>query len=68
MKKRNNNLNTFFQGGILIALLLVACSSGGENSAPQRPVVAVEATQAMARTWTEGINVTGSLTPKYELR
>lgn len=67
MKKRNNNLNTFFQGGILIALLLVACSSGGENSAPQRPVVAVEATQAMARTWTEGINVTGSLTPKYEV-
>lgn len=65
MKKRNNNLNTFFRGGILIVLLLVACSNGGENSAPQRPVVAVEATQAMARTWR--INVTGSLTPKYEV-
>ncbi len=68
MKRRKGNLNLFSAGWLLLPLILVsACSEGGGTPAPSRPVVAVEAARAAAGTWTEGIEVTGNLTPKYEV-
>lgn len=48
-------------------LLVIACSESKGTPASTRPVVAVEAVQAAAGTWTEEIKVTGNLTPKYEV-
>ncbi|PKN19314.1 MAG: efflux RND transporter periplasmic adaptor subunit [Deltaproteobacteria bacterium HGW-Deltaproteobacteria-6] len=67
MKKRKDDRNPFFSGWLFILLLLItACSEEKEPASP-RPAVAVEALQAAAGRWTEGIRVTGNLTPKYEV-
>ncbi|MEW6333414.1 MAG: efflux RND transporter periplasmic adaptor subunit [Thermodesulfobacteriota bacterium] len=53
-------------------VLIAACSGGGEGAkqaTPEaaRPPVAAEAAVAAAGTLTEGIDVTGSLAPKFEV-
>jgi membrane fusion protein (multidrug efflux system) len=55
-----------------VIFLITACSGGGEaakTSSPEsvRPPVAVETSLASAGTITEGIDVTGALTPKFEV-
>jgi membrane fusion protein (multidrug efflux system) len=55
-----------------IAVLLAACSKGGDAAkqvAPEavRPPVAVETSLAAAGVITEGIDVTGTLAPKFEV-
>lgn len=52
--------------------LLGACSGGGEAGKPEapaaaRPPVAVEAVAAVAGPLTEGVEMTGSLAPKFEV-
>lgn len=55
-----------------IAVLLAACSKGGDatkQAAPEsvRPPVAVETSPAATGSFTEGIDVTGTLAPKFEV-
>ncbi len=56
-----------------VVFLMAACSSGGGESAKQtapeaaRPPVAVETAMATAGALTEGIDVTGTLAPKFEV-
>jgi len=62
-------LSTFIPA---VVLLIAACSGGGEaakQAAPEavRPPVAVETAVAAAGTLTEGIDVTGTLAPKFEV-
>lgn len=61
-----------FSSIMMLLLLLAACSSGGDaakQATPDtaRPPVAVEVSPATAGPLTEGIDVTGSLAPKFEV-
>ena len=62
----------FFANVIMVVFLISACSKGGDavtQTAPEaaRPPVAVEAALATAGPLTEGIEVTGTLAPKFEV-
>ncbi|MEI7673269.1 MAG: biotin/lipoyl-binding protein, partial [Deltaproteobacteria bacterium] len=55
-----------------VVFIIAACSGGGEaakKAAPEisRPPVAVEASSAATGVLTEGIDVTGTLAPKFEV-
>lgn len=62
----------YFASIPVVFLFLTACSGGGEaakQSTPEvaRPPVAVEISLATTATLTEGIEVTGTLAPKFEV-
>lgn len=57
---------------LTVFFLMIACSRGGDSTGqakPEltRPPVAVETATASAENLTEGIEVTGALTPKFEV-
>jgi len=64
--------NLFFACIPAVVFLMTACSKGGDaakQATPEaaRPPVAVEAAMATAGVLTEGIDVTGTLAPKFEV-
>jgi len=62
----------FFAFVWVIAVLIAACSKGGDAAKKEtpesaRPPVAVETSMAVVGALTEGIDVTGTLAPKFEV-
>ncbi len=62
----------FFTCISVVVFLMTACSRGGDaakKAVPEdaRPSVAVEAAQAAVSTFTQGIDLTGTLAPKFEV-
>jgi membrane fusion protein, multidrug efflux system len=59
--------------GIWVTVIFMTACSGGSDAAKQaspedaRPPIAVEAAQAVVTPFTVGIDVTGTLTPKFEV-
>ena len=62
---------TIFAACLILFSCTVTCSEGSDAAKPSpeavRPPVAVEAAVAAAGTLTEGIDVTGTLAPKFEV-